>query len=169
MAYKQNSAHKQDGVILIVALVFLIAISLLSIAAVKSSNFGLRMAQNDESRIAAEQGAQAVADAIISDSRTTPVINDPGYTVCTVNEAGCSANDLVLDNATLASAVTSGYISARVERMSPALRPPPRVTESSIDKFLAASFEATSTYDRVDEGLGTQRVTEGVLVLVPAM
>ena len=46
-------------------------------------------------------------------------------------------------------------------------RPPPRVVESSIDKFTSACFRVTTTYDRMDEGLGRQQVTEGVLVLVP--
>jgi len=48
-------------------------------------------------------------------------------------------------------------------------RPPPRAVESSIDKFTAASFQVITTYDRVDEKLGRQQITEGVLVLVPNM
>jgi hypothetical protein len=46
-------------------------------------------------------------------------------------------------------------------------RPPPRSVESSIDKFSAAAFEVTTTYDRTDESLGKQAISEGVLVLVP--
>jgi hypothetical protein len=54
-----------------------------------------------------------------------------------------------------------------VQREGPLLRPPPRSVESSIDKFSSASFEVTTTYDRTDESLGRQQITEGVLVLVP--
>ena len=67
----------------------------------------------------------------------------------------------------LESAVANGYISARVRREDPFLRPPPRVVESSIDKFTSAGFRVTTTYDRMDEGLGRQQVSQGVLVLVP--
>ena len=41
--------------------------------------------------------------------------------------------------------------------------------ESSIDKFTSASFTVVTEYDRVDEGLGRQQITEGVLVLVPKL
>ena len=54
-----------------------------------------------------------------------------------------------------------------MQRWGPLLRPPPRSVESSIDKFSSASFEIITTYDRTDESLGKQQITEGVLVLVP--
>ena len=79
----------------------------------------------------------------------------------------CNRTDLPVDNYILSSAVANGYISARVQRDGPLLRPPPRSIESSIDKFTAASFEVTTTYDRTDEQLGRQQITEGVLVLIP--
>ena len=159
--------RRQSGVILIVSLVFLIAITLLTVASMRSSNIGLHMAQNDESRTVAIQGAQALADAIVSDPKTTPVIGEPGFTVCTATETNCQRNDLTMTDAGMAQYTASGVVSARVERMFPALRPAPRGVESSMDKFVAASFEVRSTYDRVDEGLGKQTVVEGILVLVP--
>ena len=170
MTFTANTGfRKQQGAILVISLVFLVAITLLTIASVRSSNIGLRMAQNEESRITAEQGAQAIADAIVSDARTTPVVGEPGYTVCTPAEANCTSNSLTITNPVLAAAIAEGYVSARVQRMAPALKPPPRITQSSIDKFMGASFEVTATYDRADESLGRQTVTEGVLVLVPVM
>jgi hypothetical protein len=56
-----------------------------------------------------------------------------------------------------------------VERIGLAFRPPSRLVESSIDKFSTASFEVTTTYDRVAEKLGREQITEGVLVLVPKL
>ena len=67
----------------------------------------------------------------------------------------------------LATAIANGYLRARVQREGPVTRPPPRAVESSIDKFTSASFEVTTTYDRTDESLGKQLLSEGVLVLVP--
>ncbi len=159
--------RRQSGVILVTSLVFLIAITLLAVASMRSSNIGLHMAQNEESRIVALQGAQALADAIVSDPNTTPVIGEPGFTTCTATEYNCDRNDLTMTNAIMAEYTGSGIISARVERMFPALRPAPRGVESSMDKFVAASFEVRSTYDRVSEGLGKQTIVEGILVLVP--
>ena len=164
-----KSIGRQDGAILMISLVILIAISLLTISSMRSSNIGLRMAQNEESRIAAEQGAQALADAIVSDPQTTPVIGGSGYTICTPGENGCNRYDLAVANSVIAYNISSGDLTGRVQRLGPVFRPPPRVVESSIDKFSSASFEVTATYDRADESLGRQQIVEGVVVLVPTL
>ncbi len=148
-------------------MLFLIAISMLAVSSMQSSNIGLYMAQNEESRIAAAQGAQALADAIVSNPAATPVVGGNGFTICTPGEANCDRSDLIVTNSILATSVASGYITARVRREGPLFRPPPRTVESSIDKFNSASFEVITTYDRSAEQLGRQRITEGVLVLVP--
>ena len=159
--------RRQGGAILVIALMFLVAITLFTISSMRSSSIGLFMAQNDESRIAAEQAAQALADAIVASPASTPVVGEPGYTACTAGETGCTRNDLPVNDPVLASAVANDYIQARVERTGTLFRPPPRVVETSIDKFTSASFRVVTTYDRIDEGLGHEQVTEGVLVLVP--
>ena len=157
----------QSGAILVIALMFLIAITLFTVSSMRSSNIGLFMAQNEESRVTAEQAAQALADAIVATPASTPVVGDSGYTACTAGVAGCNRNDLPVTDPMLAYAVANNYISARVERTGTIFRPPPRVVQTSIDKFSSASFRVTTTYDRVDEGLGREQVTEGALVLVP--
>lgn len=167
MKLRQNIPVRQDGAILIITLVFLVAITLLTVSSMQSSNVGLYMAQNEESRITAEQGAQALADAIVSNPSATPVVGGSGFTVCTVGESGCNSADLPIVNPVLATSVANGHISARVQRTGALFRPPPRVVESSIDKFTSASFEVSTTYDRSDESLGRQQIVEGVLVLVP--
>lgn len=161
--------QKQGGAILVVALMFLVAITLFTISSMRSSNIGLFMAQNDESRITAEQAAQALADAIVASPASTPVVGTTGYTACTAGETGCNRNDLPVNDPTLAYAVASDHIQARVERIGTIFRPPPRVVETSIDKFSSASFRVVTTYDRIEEGLGHEQVTEGVLVLVPKL
>ncbi len=150
-----------------IALVFLIAITLFSTSSMKSSNIGLFMAQNEESRFTAEQAAQALADAIVANPASTPVVGLTGFRFCTAGLANCDRNDLPVENPELAYAIASNHMHASVERLGPEFAPPPRVTESSIDKFTSASFTVVTTYDRVDEGRGRQQVTEGVLVLVP--
>ena len=164
-----ESRSKQSGTILIVALMFLVAITLLTLSSMRSSKLGLLMAQNEESRVAAEQTAQALADAIVASPASTPVVGGSGFTSCTPGEANCNRNDLPVPNPVLAAAVASDHVGARVERIGAEFRPPPRAVESSLDKFTSASFRVVTTYDRVDEGLGQERVTEGVLVLVPKL
>ena len=162
-----TSMQKQSGAILVIALIFLVAITLITISSMRSSKIGLHMAQNEESRITAVQAAQALADAIVANPASTPVVGTTGYTSCTTGQSGCNRDDLVVNNDALSSAVASNYISARVERTGNVFSPPPRIVESSIDKFTSASFKVITEYDRADEGLGRQQITEGVLVLVP--
>ena len=150
-----------------IALVFLVAITLFTVSSMRSSNIGLRMAQNEEARITAVQAAQALADAIVANPASTPVVGKSGYTACTAGQANCDRQDLPVEDSMLAYEIATNHISARVERTGSVFRPPPRVVESSIDKFTSASFVVTTTFDRVDEGLGRQQITEGVLVLVP--
>jgi hypothetical protein len=162
-----TAMQRQRGAILVVALMFLIAITLLTLSSMRATNIGLFMAQNEESRIAAEQAAQALADAIVANPSATPVYGTQGYTACTSGQTNCDRYDLPVGDPVLEAAIASDHISARVERVGPIFRPPPRVVESSIDKFTSAGFRVTTTYDRMDEGLGRQQVSQGVLVLVP--
>ena len=160
-------AKRQSGAILIIALVFLVAITLLTTSSMRSSNIGLFLAQNEESRIAADQAAQALADAIVANPASTPVVGDSGFTFCTVGGINCDRTDLPVEDPLLADAIANDMMSAKVERTGTVFSPPPRVVESSIDKFTSASFTVTTTFDRIEDGLGYQQVTEGVLVLVP--
>lgn len=159
--------NRQQGAILVVSLMFLIAITLLTVSSMRSSNLGLHMAQNEESRIAAVQAAQALADVIVANPASTPVVGKSGFTACTPGQQGCDRNNLPITDPELAGEVAAYNLAAKVERVGTVFRPPPRVVESSIDKFTSASFRVTTTFDRVDEGLGRQQITEGVLVLVP--
>lgn len=165
--HSSTAVNRQRGAILVVALMFLIAITLLTLSSMRATNIGLYMAQNEESRIAAEQAAQALADAIVANPSATPVYGMQGFTACTAGESDCDRYDLPVGDPVLETAIASDHISARVERVGPIFRPPPRVVESSIDKFTSAGFRVTTTYDRMDEGLGRQQVSQGVLVLVP--
>ncbi len=175
-----GSRKRQSGAILVIALVFLIAITLLTTSSMRSSNMGLLMAQNEEARVAADQAAQALADVIVANPVSTPVVGVTGFAFCTDGMATGAANgtnpyatdhcdrtDLPVDNPMLADAIAQRYMTARVQRTGNVYTPPPRVVESSMDKFTSASFTVTTTFDRVEAGLGYQQVTEGVLVLVP--
>ncbi len=100
-----NIAFKvqQKGAVLIVALLFLIAMTLYTLSSMRSSNISLHMAQNEESRVAATQAAQALADALVADPGSTLVVGQTGYTVCTAGQVNCDRGDLSVDNEILSS------------------------------------------------------------------
>jgi hypothetical protein len=157
----------QRGAILVTALIFLAVITMLGVTSMRSSTIGVRMAHNEESRFTAMETAQAISEAIVSTPAAAPVIGDPGFTICTAGEMGCDLYGVPLPAGYVGNSVAAGHLSARVERMAPSEKPPPRGLESSLDKFSTASFRVISTYDRGDEGLGRAQLVEGVLVLVP--
>jgi hypothetical protein len=162
-----NRRDAQTGVTLVTALIFLAVISMLSITSLRSSTVGVRMAQNEESRFTAIQAAQALTEAIVGSPASTLVIGGAGFSNCTTGEVGCNTYAIAVPAGFLADALAAGQISARVERLTPPEKPPPRVLESSLDKFSAASFQIIATFDRTDEGLGRAQLVEGLLVLVP--
>jgi len=164
---RQAPLQRQQGAILMIALLFLVTITLLTVSSMRSSNIGLHLAQNEESRITAGQAAQALVDAIVASPASTPVVGTTGYSACTPGETGCDRNDLPVPNPTLAAEIAADHIQARVDRVGTLFRPPPRAVETSIDKFSSASFRVVTTYDRIDDGLGHEQITGGVLVLVP--
>lgn len=158
---------RQRGATLVTALVFLLVITLFSVTSMRSGTVGVRMAQNEESRFSSLQASQAFGEAIAGSPASTPVIGGAGFSNCTAGEAGCDRYTIDPPDGFLQGEVDAGYLNVRVERLTPPDKPPPRVLESSIDKFSAASFEVTSTYDRAQEGLGRAQLVEGLLVLVP--
>jgi hypothetical protein len=149
------------------ALVFLVIVSALGIMSMRSSTVGVRMARNEESRVAAAQTAQGLTEQVLATPANTPVIGGPGYSNCTTGISDCDLYSISVTSTDLAALVDSGALSAEVKRLTPSDKPPPRVVESSLDKFSAAGFQVTATYDRSDDGLGRTQVVEGLLMLVP--
>lgn len=160
-------ASSQRGAILVTVLIFLTVVSLLSIASLRSHVTGVRMAQNEEARFSALQTTQALTEAIVGSPPSTQVIGGAGFSNCTAGEPGCNLYSVVVPAGFLADEVAAGHLAARVERLTPPEKPPPRVIETSVDKFSAASFQIIATYDRTDAGLGQAQLVEGLLVLVP--
>ena len=166
MASVIYSRSTQSGAILVIVMVFLGVITLLSMTSMRGSTTGIHMAQNEEARYAGIQQAQALTEAIIANPTATPVIGGAGFSICTASEPDCDRYGVPLP-AYLTNEVALGHLSARIERLTPPNKPPPRVIESSIDKFSTASFQISATYDRSLEGLGRVELAEGIIVLVP--
>ena len=159
---KQNSMIRQGGAILIVTMVFLVAISLLTVSSMQASNIGLFMAQNEESRIAAEQGAQALADAIFSDPSATPVIGGAGFTICTAGESGCDQFDLPVENffEDMPPEVAASSLTAKKRgkaKTLPSHEPDPMATRETL--------ELVRAYYKIEDAGIRKRLREMIAVL----
>ncbi len=161
------SHRRERGVTLITALIFLAVISVVSISSMRSSTMGVRMAQNEEARYAAIQTSHALTEAVVATPGATPVIGGAGFKNCTPGVPACTVYGIVPPPGFLATQIGAGNLTAEVERMFPPEKPPPRVLESSLDKFSAATFQVTATFDRTQEGLGRSELVEGMIVLIP--
>ena len=156
----------QRGVALITALIFLIIITMLSLSNMRSSTLELRMANNDEVRVAAFQKAQAVVDATFDDTANTPVIGAVGYTNCTSSVSGCDAYTITLPGSLFSTELASGDVTVVVERITDE-QPPPRGIESSAAWFSTTTFAIRGRYDRAEENLGAAGIEQGVMILIP--
>lgn len=166
MPTMQPFRSRQQGVALVTALVFLIIITALALAAMRSSTLELRMSANDEFATTAAQVAMGVAEAVSATPGSTPVVGDVGYRICNGtnpdDEVECNDTSLVL---TAESIPTSGTFWVGVERLGSESRPPPRGIGSSLEQFGAAAFRVHSRY--VNPQGNRADAYEGVLVLVP--
>jgi hypothetical protein len=170
--YRTVSRNFERGAALVTSLIFLIVISLFTVTSIRSSTLGVRMAQNEEARFVAIQAAQALTEIVVGAPGATPVTGTHGFSICTLNwdEGACNLPgglDPVLPAGYVADEVAADNLRGRVVRFAPTEKPPPRMIESSLDKFTTATFEITAKFDRSAEGLGAARLVEGVLVLVP--
>ncbi|MFA5939420.1 MAG: PilX N-terminal domain-containing pilus assembly protein [Sinimarinibacterium sp.] len=151
---------------LVVGLILMLIITLLALSAVRFSGVGVRVATNEELRIDAFQQAQSIADAIISNPDSTPVVGNAGNIFCTPGNTDpkCTTTDLVLPENAYATEVAKGIISAQVERMTPELGPPP--FGYSARCFRSATFTVRGAYDATTEGQSRSTIQQGLILPV---
>lgn len=164
---------RQSGVVLVVALVLLVAITLLSLAGMSTTTLELLMATNQQVRINAFQQAEAGIDAVSSDldnfavtgavgnNRCTPNFHDSRYEENISSEIVCGPNDL--DVPTDYDRTNS---RAFVARLTPRLQAAPRFIETSADKLKVATFKIDSRFDARQERGGRAEHIQGMLVTV---
>lgn len=174
-AAPDSSRHEsQRGIALVVALIFLIVISIIGVSAVKFTSADVRSALNDEHRVAAFQNAQSVLDAIVSDPNNTPVVGTGGYTICTegmeaTTELPCDGTTQIdLGTTMFDDDISAGEVSASVQLTAFGRAPPrSRGRASSAALFRAANFRLQSTYDKTASGQGRTVINQGLILLVP--
>lgn len=165
--------RQQRGAALFTALMFLVVLTLISLAAMRSSTLEMRMASNDEARLSAFQRTQAIIDATIAVTDNVQVIGDVGRRICTgagasdtPDNLACTEYDIELADTVYDDDVADGRIKIAVTRLSPAEAPAPRAIGTSAAVYSVANFKVDAFYDGTEDGLGRGRIVEGVMVLI---
>ncbi len=167
-----NLKKQQKGVVLIIALAFLLMTAIISMSVMKTSTLEIKMAGNEQFKEEAFQQVQAVLTAIADDSPNNLVVaGDVGFSICQAGVSGCDANTLnvVSDINAVPSGVGLTYSAVRLGPLLTNL--PFRMGESQASgasSFKAALFEVEATYNGVSAGLGQSSAAQGVAVLVAA-
>ena len=142
----------QQGAALLVALSFLVVVTLISLTAMRSSTTELRLATNNEERVSAEQVAQSAVDSAISNPANLIVSGVEGKEITGIT---LSTND-VDEFADATILVTEGSTAN-----------PPRGLGVSADKFQGTIFHVDGTYDNIGGGRGRAFIGQGVVLLSP--
>lgn len=164
--------RRQRGVVLVVALVLLVAITLLSLAGISTTTLELMMATNQQERVNAFQQAEAGIDAIVSNLDNFPVTGPVGAERCTTDfdstskyynatDVDCGSYNLVVP-----IGFSLDYSRVAVERIPPRLQAAPRWIETSAEKLKVATFKVDSRHDARDTGGGRAEHNQGVIVTV---
>ncbi|MGD8532746.1 MAG: pilus assembly PilX N-terminal domain-containing protein [Gammaproteobacteria bacterium] len=170
----------QRGAVLFTALMFLIVVTLVALASIRSGVLELRMSLNDELSVSAFQQAQALADWVAANPAATPVVGDEDFMRCTtsVSEAGCDLKEDFVTEAELITAMSTvntdawanSEFSVAVQRTGSDDAPCPRGIGTTAVGTGCAPFRVRVVYDCTgcdpQTGGGRTEINEGVLVFV---
>lgn len=151
MTNEFNSMNKQKGAALLVALSFLVVITLISLAAMRSTTTELRLANNNEERVAAEQFAQSAIDSVVS---------NPDNFIVTGTEN--TEKTPTLDSGDIAEFADAGVVLTEGATTNP-----PRGLGVSAEKFQGTLFHVDGNYDGLTKGRGKAFIGQGVVLLIP--
>jgi Tfp pilus assembly protein PilX len=164
MTLNRRTKKRQNGVVLLIAMIFLLLLAIIAGTVTQTSILEFFMAGNAQFREEAFQEAQAVVTEISSDINNFPVAGGIGYTACKTG-AGCDSNLIPLVGAV---STTADY---RVVRRGPLILEslPFRQGESSGSSsptFDAVIFEIQVAVDGSDSRLGSAEIVQGMAVRI---
>lgn len=164
---------RQRGAALAISLLILTVLTLLGIAALRSSRLELRLSQNAESRVNALQTAQAMADSVTQADSNLSIGAGPAYVACFKP----TSNDTQPDNlpfvCTSSGVAVANAVQLRSYTYAQVLREAPeflttgtlRGAGDSSRAYDFARFTVTGGYDHSAQGFGAAEVVQGVLKL----
>jgi Tfp pilus assembly protein PilX len=171
----------QNGAVLFTALMFLIVVTFIALASIRSGVLELRMSLNDETRVSAFQQAQSLVDWVAATPAATPVVGDEDFKRCTlsvVDNADCDLNEDFVTEAALVNAMNvvngdtwaNSEFSVAVRRTGSEDSPCPRGIGTTAVGTGCAPFRVSVVYDCTEcnpqTGGGRVEINEGVLVFV---
>jgi|SRR6056300_173740 len=169
---KPMGMRRQSGAVLVVSLILLLLLGLLATSVSENSLLQVQMSGNDEAKLAAQQEAFAIVDAIIDNSGSAPVLGDLGYTVCSVDpsQQPGACNETTIDLSSVGVIPSDANVTFYVERVGPEEVPLPFIDASragSASRFKLARHEIVVDIDRTDRGRGRVQLVQGLIRVLP--
>jgi hypothetical protein len=171
---RKSPLHSGSGAVLLIALIFMLLLSVIAATVMQSAILQLRMAGNDQFMEEALHRAQAIAAELSLNAGNFLLTGEVGDANCPQGrqDAGCDQSQLQVPASV--PALDAYALDYRVVRQEPLLWRgfPIREAEhsaSSSTGFDAALFEIDVQLDGSDNGLGSAHVVQGVVVRVPVM
>ena len=164
-----SSANKQRGTALVVSLLMLIVMTLIVLSGSRNSSMQLRMASNLESRVEAQQWAQAGLDYAVTLTSTQTA----GATLlCSIY----NPEDICINNTHTDITLPSSFDNSNdgpswvhLEEGDAGLNGGcGRALAISVNTFDCVFYEAYSTYDNTKNGRGRSTLGTGMVRIVPA-
>jgi len=165
------TATHNKGAALITSLVLMVALTMISLAAIQTTAMQVQISGNDEAIFEADQYAQSVVDAVIETSTNFVIGTTNGYTVCAASETGCDKVSLTL-NDPMFSSVNGGInattgVQAKVELLKTGTAPRMAKYASSAANFAGAYFKITGIYNELAKNRGKSNVAQGFVMVYP--
>lgn len=167
-----DSRKGSRGAVLLLAMVFLVLMTLVAVTVTKTSVQEFQMAGNAQFREDAFQQAQAIVSEISTNIDNFPISGGIGYTVCVAGDPDPDCNGTAVIGAIDSDAAPAGVtVSYQVERQGPLFIEglPFRQSQanaSSSPAFDTAIFEVSADVDGNAARLGSASVVQGVGIRV---
>lgn len=165
---------KSKGAALVTSLILLMALTMVSLAAIQTTAVQVQISSNDQLTIEADQYAQSVIDNVIENSANFPVSNTSNYTICAVTGSGCNATGVTLSDPMFSTSAvginpTDG-VQAKVQYLKTGTTPRMAASAaSSANSFKSAYFSITGSYDKTGTGGngGKSTIVQGFIFSYP--
>lgn len=149
------AARRQRGAVLIIAMLLLVAITVLSTTAVSMSIMEMRMSGNVEANANTFQTAVAAVDFVLSDVSNLPAVG-PLNVPAAVTLSGSPF-----------TVETGDAISASATRLADCGLPPRMTNATSMTAYSSFSYEVAADVSKNTAGMGQAGMVQGYMLLGP--
>jgi hypothetical protein len=162
--------QKTRGVVLVLVLVFLLLTGFATSTALNTATLELRMARNTQFRVQAQQYAQAILDAIVTNPENFPLDSDVGQRWCSsVDDAPeCDSSVFLQLPAALKDVLPGVTSSYQVRRREPVeMQYKPRQEAGDEEAYPVAVFESWVVVDGSKRSLARAELVQGLIIKLP--